>query len=174
MQYLTQDAITAVGFGKATGYWEANRDLFGILETIKSLHLPVHMVTLIPGLRGVLETRVAKVFLPKPNNRHGVGRFLGYVKKLVDKRYDNLESHCLDILQSFIISGLSRFQVESEALVALFGSTETTSTGLLNIIFYLPTAPRAYRALHAEIDVAARTVTKPVIGDAQTKALPYL
>ncbi|PKX89872.1 cytochrome P450, partial [Aspergillus novofumigatus IBT 16806] len=56
----------------------------------------------------------------------------------------------------------------------VFGGTDTTSTALRNIIFYLLTTPRAYRALQSEIDGAVKPVTRPVIRDAEAKALPYL
>ncbi|GAB1211671.1 hypothetical protein ATERTT37_000795 [Aspergillus terreus] len=174
MQYLTQDVITAVGFGKPAGYLEANSDMYGILETSEALHRPVHMVTLLPTLRKILESRPLKPLQPKPHDGSGVGRFLGYIKDLVDERYDDLKANHTDILQSFIKSGLNRPQVESEALVTVFGGTDTTSTALRNIIFYLSTTPRAYRALQSEIDGAVKTVTRPVIRDAEAKALPYL
>ncbi|KAG2027589.1 hypothetical protein GB937_000028 [Aspergillus fischeri] len=174
MQYLTQDVITAVGFGKPAGYLEANSDIHGILETSEALHRPVHMVTLLPTLRKILESRLLKPFHPKPHDQSGVGRFLGHIKDLVDERYDDLKTNHTDILQSFINSGLSRPQVESEALVTVFGGTDTTSTALRNIIFYLSTTPRAYRALQSEIDDAVKTVARPVIRDAEAKALPYL
>jgi cytochrome P450 len=174
MQYLTQDVITAVGFGKPAGYLEADRDMYGILETSEALHRPVHMITLLPTVRKILESRLLKPFHPKPHDGRGVGRFLGYIKDLVDERYADLKTSHTDILQSFINSGLSRPEVESEALVTVFGGTDTTSTALRNIIFYLSTTPQAYREVQAEIDGAVKTVTRPVISDAEAEALPFL
>ncbi|EAW14872.1 uncharacterized protein ACLA_002830 [Aspergillus clavatus NRRL 1] len=174
MQYLTQDVITAVGFGKPAGCLEANSDMYGILETSEALYRPIHMITLLPTLRKILESRPLNPFHPKPHDGSGVGRFLGYIKDLVDERYDDLKANHTDILQSFIKPGLNRPQVESEALVTVFGGTDTTSTALRNIIFYLSTTPRAYRALQSEIDGAVKTMTRPVIRDAEAKALPYL
>ncbi|KAJ5809734.1 benzoate 4-monooxygenase cytochrome P450 [Penicillium pulvis] len=174
MQYLTQDIITAIGFGKPAGYLEANSDIYGILETSEALHRPVHMVTLLPTLRKVLESRLLKPFHPRPHDGHGIGKFLGYIKDLVDERYADLKAGHADILQSFISSGLSRPQVESEAFVTVFGGTDTTSTALRNIIFYLSATPQAYRALQSEIDDVVKTVTRPVIRDAEAKALPFL
>ncbi|KAJ5964791.1 benzoate 4-monooxygenase cytochrome P450 [Penicillium vulpinum] len=174
MQYLTQDVITAVGFGKSAGYLEADRDMYGILETSEALHRPVHMVTLLPTVRKILESRLLKPFHPKPHDGRGVGRFLGYIRDLVDERYADLKTSHTDMLQSFINSGLSRPEVESEALVTLFGGTDTTSTALRNIIFYLSTTPQAYRALQSEIDDAFKTVTRPVISKAEAEALPFL
>ncbi|KAL4875703.1 cytochrome P450 [Aspergillus karnatakaensis] len=174
MQYLTQDVITAVGFGTDAGYLEADRDLYGIIQTSEALHRPVHMVTLLPWLRKILESRLLKPFHPKPSNGRGVGRFLGYIKSRVEERYRDNEAHHSDMLQSFIKSGLTRPQVESAALVAVFGGTDTTSTALRIIIFYLSITPRAYRELQDDIDAAVIKVTRPVITDSEAKALPYL
>ncbi|KAL5041430.1 hypothetical protein BDW71DRAFT_212141 [Aspergillus fruticulosus] len=107
----------------------------------------------LPKLADEVEVNVHAAFHPKPHDGRGVGRFLGYVKDLVDERYDDLKTNHTDALQSFISSSSSRSQVESEALLAVFGGTDTTSTVLRDIIFYLSTTPRAYRALQLRLTV---------------------
>lgn len=174
MQYLTQDVITAVGFGKAAGYLDVDEDMFGVLETSEFVLLPVHIISLLPILRKLLETSLVKPFLPKPTDKHGVGRFLGVVKSHVDKRYGPDKIRNNDVIQTFVDSGLSRSQVESEALVTMFGGTDTTATGLRNTVFYLSTNPNVYRLLQAEIDAAAKSATRPIIADNHAKSLPYL
>lgn len=174
MQYLTQDVITVIGFGKAAGYLDVDEDIFGVLETSEFILLPAHIVSLLPILSKILGTSLVKPFLPKSTDKHGVGRFLGIVKAYVDTRYDADKIRNNDVLQTFVDSGLSRPQVESEALVTLFGGTDTTSTGLRNTIFYLSTNPSVYRLLQAEIDAAAKTAARPVIADDHAKTLPYL
>lgn len=174
MQYLTQDVITAVGFGKAAGYLDVDEDMFGVLETSEFVLLPVHIISLLPILRKLLETSLVKPFLPKPTDKHGVGRFLGVVKSHVDTRYGPDKIRNNDVIQTFVDSGLSRSQVESEALVTMFGGTDTTATGLRNTVFYLSTNPNVYRLLQAEIDAAAKSATRPIIADNHAKSLPYL
>ena len=174
MQYLTQDVITAVRFGKAAGYLDVDEDMFGVLETSEFVLLPVHIISLLTILRKLLETSLVKPFLPKPTDKHGVGRFLGVVKSHVDKRYGPDKIRNNDVIQTFVDSGLSRSQVESEALVTMFGGTDTTATGLRNTVFYLSTNPNVYRLLQAEIDAAAKSATRPIIADNHAKSLPYL
>ncbi|RYP62492.1 hypothetical protein DL769_007271 [Monosporascus sp. CRB-8-3] len=193
MQYLTQNTITAVGFGRALGYLDADRDIYGVIEACGALLLPMHILAF-------------------PTGKHGVGRFPGVIMKFVDERCDGVPDsdpdpdpehnnaadggkkrntgkpvRRSDILQTFVGSGLRRAQVQSEALVTLFGGTDTTATGLRNTIFFLTANPEAYRALQAEIDgeVARARTNKndpnqlvddgdAIIPDCQALRLPYL
>ncbi|QPH02864.1 hypothetical protein C2857_007082 [Epichloe festucae Fl1] len=174
MQYLTQDVITAVGFGQAAGYLDVDEDMFGVIEACEAVLLPVHVISFLPLLRSILSTPLVKRFLPKPTDKHGVGRFLGVIKEHCDARFGHSAIRRNDILQTFVDSDLTRKQVESEALVTLFGGTDTTATGLRNTIFFLTANANAYRTLQAEIDAAANSVARPIITDEQAKSLPYL
>ncbi len=174
MQYLTQDVITTLGFGEAVGYLDINQDVFGVLQTSESVLLPADIVSILPVLKKFLQLPIVQPLLPKPTDKRGVGRFLGVVKGYVDKRYGADRIRNNDILQSFVDSGLSRSEVESEALVTLFGGTDTTSTGLRNTIFFPSTNPSAYRLLQAEIDASIKTAARPIIADHHAKSLPYL
>ena len=174
MQYLTQDVITALAFGVPAGYLDADKDMYGVLKASELVLLPAHIISFSSVLQKLLGTSLIKPFLPKPSDKHSIGRFLGVVKSYVDTRYDPGKSRNNDMLQGFVDSGLSRQQVESEALVTLFGGTDTTSTGLRNTIFYLATNPSAYHSLQVEIDAAARMATRPVIADEHVKTLSYL
>ncbi|KAL4756979.1 cytochrome P450 [Aspergillus foveolatus] len=117
MLYLTRDVITAVGFRKPAGYLETNSELRFI------------------------------IYQRTPCAGRGVGRFLGYIKDLVDERYNDLETNHTDILQSFIHP---------------------------EYYFLFVDHPSSIRALQSEIDSAGKKVTSPVIRDAEAKALPYL
>tara|TARA_R110002003_G_scaffold232_10_gene16794 strand:- start:22802 stop:24001 length:1200 start_codon:yes stop_codon:yes gene_type:complete len=174
MQYLTQDIISAVGFGKPAGYLDANEDMMGILETCENLLAPGHIIMFLPLVRRVLESGILKPFLPKPTDQRGIGGLLGLIKSHVDTRYGESKVHGKDMLQSFVDSGLSRPQVEAESLVTLFGGTDSTSTALRMTIFFLSTNMAAYRKLQAEIDAAAVSASRPVITDEHVKRLPYL
>ncbi|EEP76610.1 predicted protein [Uncinocarpus reesii 1704] len=174
MQYLTQDVITAVGFGKPTGYLDADNDIFGLFKTFQSTILPFHLLAMMPAVVDFLQTYIMKPFVPKPTDTHGVGKLLGVIKAHVDTRYEPERVRNDDVLQTFVDSGLTRSEVEVEALVQLLSGTDTTATALRNIIFYVCTNPSAYHALQAEIDIAAETATRPVIADQHAKSLPYL
>jgi cytochrome P450 len=176
MQYLTQDVITAVGFGKATGYLEVDEDILGILETCEALLAPGHIIMFLPLVRQLLESRLARPFLPKPKpaDVHGIGGLLGIIKKHADTRYGEEKVRRNDMLQTLVESGLRRPQVEAESLVTLFGGTDSTSTALRMTIFFLSTNLSACRKLQAEIDAAAKTASRPVIADEHAKKLPYL
>ncbi|KJK76997.1 hypothetical protein H634G_08039 [Metarhizium anisopliae BRIP 53293] len=174
MQYLTQDVITAVGFGQAAGYLDADEDMFGVIRACETVLLPVHIISFLPVLRAILSSPIMKPLLPKPTDTHGVGRFLGVIKAHCDRRFGASAIRRNDMLQTFVDSDMTRKQVESEALVTLFGGTDTTATALRNIIFFLTTNASAYRALQAEIDTAVKSAARPIIADDHAKSLPFL
>ena len=99
---------------------------------------------------------------------------LGIVRDHVATRYGEKPVKNTDALQSFVESGLTRDEVEAEALVHLLGGSDTTATALRCAIFYVATNPHAYRLLQAEIDATLPTATRPVIADVEAKNLPYL
>ncbi|KAI1319728.1 cytochrome P450 family protein [Xylariaceae sp. FL0255] len=174
MQFLTQDVITAVGFGKPVGYLDVDEDMFGVIEASETILLPAHIVTVLPILERFIASPLMRPFLPKSTDKQGVGRFLAVVRGNVDKRYGDDKVRSNDMLQTFVDSDLRRTQVESEALVTLFGGTDTTATAIRNAIFFLSTSPSIYRKLQDKIDSAADSVDRPIISDEQAKKLPYL
>ncbi|OCK76488.1 cytochrome P450 family protein [Lepidopterella palustris CBS 459.81] len=174
MQYLTQDLITTIGFGKAAGYLDADEDLLGVLETCEALLPAGHIIMFLPTVRQLLESRFLRPFLPKPTGDRGIGGLLGLIKSHVDTRYGPSKVRNNDMLQMFVDSGLRRSQVEAEALVTLFGGTDSTSTALRMTIFFLSTNLPAYRNLQAEIDAAIVSASRPIISDEHVKRLPYL
>ena len=175
MQYLTQDVITTIGYGKAAGYLDVDKDIFGVIEACETVLLPAHLISFLPTLQNLLATPLLRPFIPKPTDTHPIGRFLAFIKAHVDEHYaNNDEKNRSDVLHTFVNSKLSPTEVESEALVLLFGGTDTTATGLRNIIFFLSTNPRAYRLLQAEIDAAVQYGSRPIISDKHAKQLPYL
>jgi cytochrome P450 len=174
LQYLTMDVTSAVEFGKPFGYIDANEDSFGVIAALESMLVPCAMMAMLPPLLAVVTSPLSKPFMPKPTDKHGVGRLLGLVRDLVNERYGEKRIKNADALQSFVDSGLSREEVDAEALVHLLGGSDTTATAMRNTIFYVATNPQAYRRLQAEIDAAVSGVNRPVIADAEAKKLPYL
>lgn len=132
------------------------------------------MMALLPSLLAIATSPIFKPFMPKPTDKDGIGRLLGIVKAHVDSRYGEKKITNPDVLQSFVESGLSRKEVEAEALVHLLGGSDTTATAIRNTIFYVATNPRTYRRLQTEVDAVIGTATRPVIADAEAKKLPFL
>ncbi|KAK0724949.1 cytochrome P450 family protein [Lasiosphaeris hirsuta] len=174
MQYLTQDVTSAVEFGAPFGYVTADADLHGVIAALESMQLPCSLLALLPPLLALIKSPLVAPLLPKRADPSGVGRLLGLVHDRVGERYGDAKRHNPDALQAFVESGLSRAEVEAEALVHLLGGSDTTATALRNAVFYLSTHPRAYRRLQAEIDAAAGIVARPVIADTEAKKLPFL
>ncbi|KAG7284219.1 hypothetical protein NEMBOFW57_010583 [Staphylotrichum longicolle] len=87
-----------------------------------------------------------------------------------------------DFLQSFVDSPLTRAQVSAEALVHFFAGADTVAICLRTAVFLLASAPAAYRRLQDEIDrsvvvvggAGSIRVTRPVVAEAEVRALPYL
>jgi len=135
MQYLTQGVITVLGFGKAVGHLDVDGDVIGFLGAADSMLLPGHIVTLLPFLRKLIEMPLVRPLLPKPDDGSPVGKLLGFIRAQVDVQYGVNKTRNEDALQAFVDSGLDRTQVEAEALVLLFGGTDTTATALRNTTF---------------------------------------
>lgn len=174
MQFLTQDIISSIEFGKPFGYLDADDDIYGVIAIFEALLGSVMIGALFPILVPIVGSPLVKPFLPKPTDRHGVGRLFGIVKDHVDERYGPHKIRNNDVLQSFVDSGLSHDEVESEALLHMVGGTDTTALALRNIIFFVASNSVAYRKLQAEIDSVARKASSEVVSDQQATALPYL
>ncbi|KAH8883576.1 benzoate 4-monooxygenase cytochrome P450 [Thozetella sp. PMI_491] len=174
LQYLTQDIISAVGFGKSFGYLEDDADTYGIIETSEMLFLPLQIGAFFPFTAPLLNSPLVKPFLPKPTDKYGVGRMLGVVKGHVDTRYGPKKVVNNDALQAFVNSDLDKDEVESEALIQLIGGSDTTAAALRICIFYLTTNPTAYRLFQEEIDSVGLAAASEVVSDKVAKSLPYL
>ncbi|RYP61734.1 hypothetical protein DL771_010029 [Monosporascus sp. 5C6A] len=175
MQYLVYDVISSVGFGRSFGYLDANDDLHGAIQIVRSITPPLMGAALFPSIfLAVAKSPFTKPFLPKPNDKRGLGLVLGIIKGQVEKRYGPEKIENKDVLQSFVESGLPRDMVESECLVQLIAGTTTTVIAISSAIFHVASNPGAYRKLQEEIDAATKTVSWPVISDQQAKHLPYL
>jgi cytochrome P450 len=172
--YFTQDAISAVEFGKPFGYLDEDDDFYGAIDALEGMLLPCAVMALIPPLLWVVTSPLCKPFMPRKTDKHGVGRLLGVIDERVSARYGEKRIRNTDVLQALVDSGLPRPEVESEALVHLLGGTDTTATALRNTVFFLSTNPAAYRRLQDEIDSVAGSVTRPIIADAEAKELRFL
>ncbi|KAH6855941.1 cytochrome P450 11B2 [Chaetomium sp. MPI-CAGE-AT-0009] len=172
--YFTQDSISAVAFGSSFGYLEKGEDWFGAIAALEGTLLPCAIMALLPGLLAVVTSPLCKPLMPRKTDKGGVGRLLGVIDERVSARYGEKRVRKMDVLQLLVDSGLSKEEVESEALVHLLAGTDTTATALRHTVFFLSTCPKAYRKLQDEIDAAVGRVTRPVIADAECTELRFL
>ncbi|KAK3320267.1 cytochrome P450 family protein [Cercophora scortea] len=173
-QLLANDITSAVEFGTSFGYIDADSDYLGIIATLESMLLGIQMMAMFPPLLAIVSSRLFKPLLPQPHDGSSMGRFLGLVQDRVDERYGDDKVRDMDVLQRFVESGLTRSEVESEAVLHLLGASDTTAMAIRTAVFYLSCTPHACRALQAEIDAAVYTAARPVITDTQAARLPYL
>jgi cytochrome P450 len=182
MQFLTQDIISAIEFGAPFGYLDADADMYGIIAIFEALLGSVMVMALFPWLVKLLALPIVRPLLPKSTDPRGPGRLLGLVKDHVDARYDGGASgqgkvRRKDVLQSFVESGLSRDEVESEALIHMVGGTDTTALALRNAVFFVASNAVAYRKLQSEIDVVVEESSlspSDIVPCARARVKPYL
>jgi cytochrome P450 len=182
MQFLTQDIISAIEFGTSFGYLDADEDMYGVIAIFEALLSTVMVMALFPWLDKLLALPLVRPLLPKPTDARGPGRLLGLVKAHVDARYDggvdgSAKVRRKDVLQSFVDSGLSRDEVESEALIHMVGGTDTSALALRNIVFFVASNAVVYLKLRTEIDTVvaeAGLSMSDIVPDVRARGMPYL
>jgi cytochrome P450 len=85
-------------------------------------------------------------------------------------------NHSSFLQGSFVRSGLTQPQCETEVVLQIVAGSDTTGNVIKTSMVYLATHPVVYRKLQAEIDAAISEgrVSSPVITNAEAKTLPYL
>lgn len=74
IQYLMLDIITTIGFGEAFGYLETDSDVYSYLETTEQTIPLMFLFGAFPQVRGLLQSPLAKLFMPKTNETVGLGK----------------------------------------------------------------------------------------------------
>jgi hypothetical protein len=78
-QYLTLDVISDVAYGEPFGFLDRDDDVFDYLKTT-SAYIPVVMlVTVLPWLNLVLQSRLMKGILPSEKDLFGMGKIIASV-----------------------------------------------------------------------------------------------
>ena len=77
---------------------------------------------------------------------------------------------------SFLDHGITDQEAELEAVLQIIAGSDTTTTTLRMILFFLITNPRAYQRLTEEIDAAEQMGASSfaVIQNSQATQMPYL
>lgn len=76
-QYFTLDVITTVASSKAVGYLATDSDVFGFIKTVEETFLAAIMVTVLPWINSVLQTKLVKKLLPSEKGPLGFGKLVG-------------------------------------------------------------------------------------------------
>ncbi|RYP77944.1 hypothetical protein DL771_000803 [Monosporascus sp. 5C6A] len=179
IQFLTVDIITKLCLGDEIGCVKNDRDMHRILETVETgnqacqyfsvfleLNTLFFQLSKVPALRRIL--------FPKPCDSAGVGRLMGIVHEVVEKRAREGDK-ADDVVSSLLHRGMSKDQIDSELIIALVAGSDTTSTSVQSTLLCIITNPQVYDTLRAEIRraVARGQVSNP-IQDTEAKQLVYL
>jgi hypothetical protein len=77
--FFTLDVISELAFGEAFGYLDADGDVYDYLKTTKTF-IPIMMVlSNIPSLATLLQSRLFRGLMPSDSDKLGFGAFIGYV-----------------------------------------------------------------------------------------------
>ncbi|OKL60381.1 hypothetical protein UA08_04237 [Talaromyces atroroseus] len=163
IQFLTVDIITRLCLGDELGCVKHDCDMYHILETVET----GNRLARIPAL--------AKILFPRPHDSTGVGRLMGIVHEVVERR--SKEGHRTgDVVSSLLNQGMSKSQIDSELIIALVAGSDTTSTAVQSTLLSIITNPQVYNTLRAEIRRAVSSggqISNP-IQDTEAKQLVYL
>ena len=76
-QYFTLDVITSLAYGKAFGYLSSDSDVYDYIQTVEETLPAAMMVTVLPWINWVLQTRLVKRVLPSERDPIGFGKLMG-------------------------------------------------------------------------------------------------
>ncbi|KAK2593010.1 hypothetical protein QQS21_009300 [Conoideocrella luteorostrata] len=179
IQFLTADIITKICLGGEIGCVESDCDMHGIIKTVKTgsmacqyfsvfleLNTLFFQLARIPALRRML--------YPGPCDSTGVGRLMGVVHEVVEKRVQE-GNKTNDVIGSLLERGMSKEQIDSELIITLVAGSDTTSTAVQSTLLCIVTTPHVYNTLRAEIHeaVVKGHVSNP-IQYSEAKLLAYL
>ncbi|KUI69973.1 Pisatin demethylase [Cytospora mali] len=179
IQFLTVDIITKICLGNEIGCVKHDRDMHRVLETVETgnricqyfsvfleLNTLFFQLARIPFLR--------KILFPTPCDSTGIGRLMGIVHNMVEKRAEERDSKT-DVVSSLLNRGMPVNQIDSELIIALVAGSDTTSTSVQSTLLYIVSNPRVYDILRTEIRRAVTTghISNP-IQDNEAKQLVYL
>ncbi|KAI1761555.1 cytochrome P450 [Hypoxylon sp. FL1150] len=176
VRFFQVDLVTLVGSGKSWGDLSAETDHFDFISIADGFVPFLHSFMMVPLLRDFF---ASKFFLslagPKPTDDKGMGKFLGIIKRIVERRFSEDASGHGDMLDEWIEHGLSRRECELELAVQVPAGSETSTTAIRGIMLYLVSAPSVYRKLQQEISTGIEhgLISEP-ISQEEAKRMPYL
>ncbi|KAI9659587.1 MAG: hypothetical protein M1831_003668 [Alyxoria varia] len=181
IQYLTIDIISKICLGVEFGYVASDSDSLDLLETIQRGSAACQLFSLFLEMNTVMGYLakipfLAKLFIPSPADRTGIGRVMGVIRRRLDEIEDPKKNSSNTMLESFLDKGVSKEQVVGEMVIALVGGADTTPTSIQVTLLAIILNPRVYGKLKREISDAVRRgiVSTPIIKSSEAKRLPYL
>ena len=76
IRFFTLDVVTALAYGEAFGYLEANEDLFGFNKQMQEMTKPMAVMIDTPVLRTMVNSPLAPHLMPKVTDEKGMGRLI--------------------------------------------------------------------------------------------------
>ncbi|KAI0006341.1 cytochrome P450 [Xylariaceae sp. FL0662B] len=179
IRFLQVDITTIVGSGEPWGDLATETDQFDFISIADSFVPFLHSFMMIPYLRDLFASRFfLRLAGPKPTDEKGMGRFLGIVKRVVEKRFIERPSRGNrkgDMLDEWIKHGLTRRECELELAVQVPAGSETSTTAIRGIMLYLLSTPNVNLKLQQEISAGIRDgrISSPITSE-EARKLPYL
>ncbi|MAD83940.1 MAG: hypothetical protein CL912_13340 [Deltaproteobacteria bacterium] len=76
-QFFTLDVITHLAYGKAFGFLETDSDVYEYIKTMEETLPAAMLVTVLPWMNWLLQTKLVKRILPSEKDPIGFGKLLG-------------------------------------------------------------------------------------------------
>lgn len=174
--YLTLDVISKVAFGEEFGFIAKDDDPFGYIANLQEFLPAIIVFGAYTELTKILRLPFVKAVMPKSTDKRGLGAVMGFARDRVAERFGEKRIVRQDMLGSFINRGLSQEELESETLTQITAGSDSTASALRMTLHYITTTPPVQARLLAEASagIAAGTITRPLIKDAEARKLPYL
>ncbi|KAI8946481.1 cytochrome P450 [Xylaria longipes] len=176
LSLFTLDVISRIALGKEFGCLEADKDIHGFYKVVRNILPLMNILGDVPWARRIaFSTLGIKLLGPKPTDTSGLGLIMKLTNDEVRKRYTGDGKTSTDILGSFRRHGLTETECQTEALFMFVAGSETTSSTIIIMLYYLIATPVAYQRLKTEMKAAIESgrVSSPITA-AEAKELPYL
>ena len=76
-QFFTLDVITHLAYGKAFGFLKTDSDVYEYIKTVEETLPAAMLVTVLPWMNWLLQTKLVKRILPSEKDPIGFGKLLG-------------------------------------------------------------------------------------------------
>ncbi|KAI0811654.1 cytochrome P450 [Xylaria sp. FL0064] len=179
IRFFQVDIVTLSGSGEPWGDLATETDQFDFISIADSFVPFLHSFMMIPTLRDFFASQFfLKLAGPKHTDQKGMGRFLGIIKNIVARRFDQTDHHRDtqgDMLDEWIKHGMTRRECELELAVQVPAGSETSTTAIRGIMLHLLSSPQVYQKLQDEIITGIKDgrISSPITND-EARRLPYL
>ncbi|KAI1273131.1 cytochrome P450 [Xylaria sp. FL0933] len=179
IRFFQVDIVTLSGSGEPWGDLATETDQFDFISIADSFVPFLHSFMMIPTLRDFFASQFfLKLAGPKHTDQKGMGRFLGIIKNIVARRFDQTDQHRDtqgDMLDEWIKHGMTRRECELELAVQVPAGSETSTTAIRGIMLHLLSSPQVYQKLQDEIMTGIKEgrISSPITNE-EARRLPYL